>query len=151
VLSACTILKADTFPSLYSDRLPQRIPGAPNFRQANTYPVYGVGISTVAGIAAVLSHIGAAPDKPDAAQRAAVWHNLREEPVLYLNGKPYVLREAAGPYKNMREYSGIRAHGLEAMEQRLKEEVWEEATRLKGQVLVLNETEVRSLSAPYNP
>jgi hypothetical protein len=35
-----------------------------------------------------------------------LWHNLREEPVLYINGKPYVVREADQPFCNL-EYTGI--------------------------------------------
>ena len=31
----------------------------------------------------------------------AVWHNLREEPNVYINGRPYVLREDERPFKNM--------------------------------------------------
>jgi hypothetical protein len=35
-----------------------------------------------------------------------LWHNLREEPVIYVNGKPYVVREADQPFCNL-EYTGI--------------------------------------------
>lgn len=38
-------------------------------------------------------------------QRRVLWHNLREEPVLYINGKPYVVREADQPFCNV-EYTG---------------------------------------------
>jgi hypothetical protein len=38
--------------------------------------------------------------------RRVLWHNLREEPVLYVNGKPYVVREADQPFCNL-EYTGI--------------------------------------------
>ena len=40
-----------------------------------------------------------------AGQRKVVWHNMREEPVLYINGKPYVVREANKPFANL-EYTG---------------------------------------------
>jgi hypothetical protein len=29
------------------------------------------------------------------------WINLREEPVVYVRGRPYVLREAARPFHNL--------------------------------------------------
>jgi len=38
-------------------------------------------------------------------QRKVLWHNMREEPVLYINGKPYVVREANKPFANL-EYTG---------------------------------------------
>ena len=34
-------------------------------------------------------------------QVCAVWHNMREEPNVYINGRPYVLREEERPFKNM--------------------------------------------------
>jgi hypothetical protein len=40
-----------------------------------------------------------------AGQRRVLWHNMREEPVLYINGKPYVVREADQPFCNV-EYTG---------------------------------------------
>lgn len=40
-----------------------------------------------------------------AGQRKVLWHNMREEPVLYINGKPYVVREANKPFANL-EYTG---------------------------------------------
>ena len=29
------------------------------------------------------------------------WFNMREEPVLYINGNPYVVREASKPFTNL--------------------------------------------------
>lgn len=34
-----------------------------------------------------------------------IWHNMREEPVIYINGRPYVVREASRPFANL-EYTG---------------------------------------------
>lgn len=45
---------------------------------------------------------------------------LQEEPVVFINGQPFVLRESARPFKNMQEYTGIDAERLESMEARLK-------------------------------
>ena len=42
---------------------------------------------------------------PAAGQRGVLWHNMREEPVLYINGKPYVVRESDQPFCNV-EYTG---------------------------------------------
>lgn len=39
---------------------------------------------------------------------------------MYVNGRPYVLREAARPFKNLLEYHGILAERLERMEARLR-------------------------------
>lgn len=34
------------------------------------------------------------------------WVNLREEPLIYVNGKPYALRNIHTPFDNI-EYTGI--------------------------------------------
>lgn len=163
LLTASTILKADNYPSLLAPSIPQPLTGATNFRQAeHNLPVFGAGISTLQGIQRALQLIGCGPSGippvdaacfregdgsgaagefvlPADGRRVAIWHNLREEPVLYINGTPYVLRETAGPYNNMREYSGIDGPRLEAMEESLKEDVLQEAHRLGGKVNVLYE------------
>lgn len=40
-------------------------------------------------------------------RRSVIWINLREEPVIYLNEMPHVLRDAKSPMENIRDYSGI--------------------------------------------
>ena len=45
---------------------------------------------------------------PAAGKRKVLWHNMREEPVLYINGKPYVVRESNKPFANL-EYTGASA------------------------------------------
>ena len=102
--------------------------GAPNFRQVPGLPVYGVAIPTMAGIRNVLSLI-------DAKSRVILWHNMREEPVLYINGHPYVLREMEQPFSNL-EYPGITRARVEAMELRLKHDVLKEAAQYEGAVMV---------------
>jgi hypothetical protein len=71
-------------------------------------------------------------------QRKVFWHNLREEPVLYINGKPYVVREADQPFCNV-EYTGIDRSRVEDMEVRLKRDVLREAQKYDGHVLVTEE------------
>lgn len=163
LLTASTILKADNYPSLLSPSIPQPLTGATNFRQAeHSLPVFGAGISTLQGIQRALQLIGCGPtgipsidaawssastsadptqkiELPADGRRVAIWHNLREEPLLYINGTPYVLRETSGAYKNMLEYGGIDGPRLERMEEDLKQEVLQEAERLGGKVNVLYE------------
>jgi hypothetical protein len=97
------------YPSLYNPNVPQLLPGAPNFRQAeNNVPVFGMGIPTREGIVNALNEVGAGPALVGGERRCAVCTNLREEPLLYINGTPYVLREASGAYTNMKEYRRAR-------------------------------------------
>lgn len=62
VLGAHTILKEDHFPGCQSSKLPNIVPGAPNFRGVPGQNVYGSALPTVEGIKAVLKHVGAAGD-----------------------------------------------------------------------------------------
>ena len=69
--------------------------------QALPHAVYGVAIATMDGIRAVLTATGAGAGER---QRAPVrWYNLREEGVVFINGTPFVLREATRPLANLLE------------------------------------------------
>ena len=99
VLGSQTVLKSDHCPGCQHPRLPERVEGAPNFREIPGFPVYGVANPTVDGILSVIHRIGSSKGG-----RPIFWHNMREEPVIYINGRPFVLREIERPYKNMLEY-----------------------------------------------
>ena len=138
VLGSHTILKEDHYPGLQSPIL-RKLEGAPNFRRASdTLPIFGLAIPTEEGVRKVLDHIGIEPGN-FRANASLIWFNMREEPVVYINGKPYVLREHARPFKNMQEYSNISTSRVESMEKRLKRDVLTEAEENGGRVLVTRE------------
>ena len=64
--------------------LPVLHAGAPNFRRANPYHVYGVAISTLDGIRAVLGAVGVSGGE------RVMWYNMREE-VRVRKGRPSVV------------------------------------------------------------
>ena len=64
-------------------------------------------------------------------RRKVLWHNLREEPVIYINGRPFVVRDAAAPFANL-EYTGIDRARVEDMEARLRADVLREAAAGRG-------------------
>ena len=100
VLGRQTVLKSDHCPGCHNLNLPERVEGAPNFREIPGFPVYGVANPTVDGIRAVIQRISTSKGG-----WPILWHNMREEPVIYINGKPFVLREVERPCKNMLEYT----------------------------------------------
>lgn len=136
VLGSQTVLKSDHCPGCQNQNLPERVEGAPNFREVPGFPVYGVANPTIDGIRSVIQRIGGLKGG-----RPVLWHNMREEPVIYINGKPFVLREVERPYKNMLEYSGIDRKRVERMEARLKEDILREAERYGGAIMVIHETD----------
>lgn len=68
----------------------------------------------------------------------ALWINLREEPVIYINDRPFVLRRLSSPFSNL-EYTGINEERLEEMENRMREDVLMEAKNMSGRVLLHDE------------
>lgn len=136
VLGRQTVLKSDHCPGCQNLNLPERVEGAPNFREVVGFPVYGVANPTRDGILAVLQRVGGGRGG-----RPVLWHNMREEPMVYINGKPFVLREVERPYKNMLEYTGIDRGRVERMEARLKEDVLREAECYGGAIMVNHEME----------
>ena len=48
------------------------------------------------------------------------WINLREEPTIYINARPFVLREAEHPLRNLAVYSGATDAIIDNMESRIK-------------------------------
>lgn len=102
VLGSQTVLKSDHCPGCQNSSLPERVEGAPNFREVPGFPVYGVANPTIDGIHSVIQRVGSYKGG-----HPVFWHNMREEPVIYINGKPFVLREVERPYKNMLEYTVI--------------------------------------------
>ncbi|TRY76868.1 hypothetical protein TCAL_03830 [Tigriopus californicus] len=66
-----------------------RIEGAPNFRRLPGFPVFGTGQTTVEGYAKCLEPIM----KKYGDEKDVFWVNLRQEPVFYVNGKPYTPRD----------------------------------------------------------
>ncbi|XVE73576.1 hypothetical protein DITRI_Ditri11bG0129700 [Diplodiscus trichospermus] len=136
VLGSQTVLKNDHCPGCQNVSLPEKVEGAPNFREVPGFPVYGVANPTIDGIRSVIKRIGGSKGG-----RPVFWHNMREEPVIYINGKPFVLREVERPYKNMLEYTGIDRERVERMEARLKEDILREAECYEGAIMVIHETD----------
>lgn len=77
--------------------------GAPNFRSGpGDLGVYGCAQPTAVGLRTVLAALGcvAAP-KEDHPSTPLAWICTREEPLVYVASRPYVLREATHPKRNL--------------------------------------------------
>lgn len=108
ILSAYTVVKSDFFSGLQKMALPERVDGSPNFRrvplsiagseaalrtpistasaqaQQQSGPlVYGTGMPTVDGLRRALEKMGAR-------DTLILWQSLREEPVVFVSGRPHV-------------------------------------------------------------
>eukprot|EP00834_Sanchytrium_tribonematis_P007654 NODE_726_length_4415_cov_0.494556.p1 type:complete len:1175 gc:universal NODE_726_length_4415_cov_0.494556:3709-185(-) len=126
VLGPNTILKVDFWgkqTSLVS-----------NFRRVPGYPLYGCAQPTIKGLQFILSEI-----RETFPNQQVTWINVREEPLIYINGLPYVLRDQSSTLRNINTYSGINCERLELMEQRLKVDIVKELQQFGNQILLHNE------------
>ena len=146
ILSSGTIIKSDLFLGLQKQSLPERIEGASNFREVPLLipgcreapakrRLYGSGMPTAAGLRKALARMEAQPG----GSRHVVWTSLREEPVLYVAGIPYVLRLADKPITNI-EAQGVENTVVEAQERQFKRDVLNEILET-GRILVHDEVE----------
>ncbi|BEI83204.1 hypothetical protein CcaverHIS002_0310720 [Cutaneotrichosporon cavernicola] len=152
ILSAQTILKSDFFTGLQKQSLPERVDGAANYRKVpllldpklneeagdKEEYVYGTGMPSSIGLRNALFKMGAGPD----GNRKIVWTSLREEPVLYVNGRPHVLRLVDKPLTNV-ETTGVTAGVVERMEKQLKADVIKEIREGNGKLLLHDEVETK--------
>ncbi|KAI9496168.1 inositol hexakisphosphate-domain-containing protein [Zychaea mexicana] len=136
VLARNTILKMDHFPSGTNTKLDFHLQGAPNFRVAGL-GVYGVAQPTVVGLSTILALLNSHPKSLKEA--SCTWFSTREEPLVYINGCPYVLRDYADPLQNMVAFRGMNAGRLEKVEERLKNDVLKEVKSMGGLLLVHQE------------
>lgn len=152
ILSAQTILKSDFFTGLQKQSLLERVDGAANYRKVpllldpklnkeagdKEEYVYGTGMPSAIGLRNALLKMGAGPD----GKRKIVWTSLREEPVLYVNGRPHVLRLVDKPLTNV-ETTGVTAGVVERMELQLKADVIKEIREGNGKLLLHDEVETK--------
>merc|ERR1712086_60009 len=89
---------ADHFEKI--QKLPDPIPGVPNFRRVPGYKVYCCGQPTAAGLEAALEKVtGTVYPKTG----KIIWFNLRQEPSVYVNGEPLCAR----PPNKIGEYAEL--------------------------------------------
>merc|ERR1712170_75859 len=91
---------ADHFEKI--QKLPDPVPGVPNFRRVPGYKVYCCGQPTLAGIKACLEKVTGTIYPKDG---KIIWFNVRQEPDVYVNGDPVCAR----PPNKIGEYAELGA------------------------------------------
>merc|ERR1712198_211771 len=91
---------ADQFDKM--QKLPDPLPGAPNFHRIPGYKVYTTGQPTLEGIKNVLEKVTGTIYRKDG---PIIWLNLRPEPDVYVNGEPICAR----PPNKIGEYAELGA------------------------------------------
>merc|ERR1739846_216390 len=89
---------ADLFDKI--QKLPDKTVGVPNFRRVPGYKVYCCGQPTVEGFTNVLNKVCGETYPKDG---KIVWINMRQEPIVYVNGNPICAR----PPNKIGEYAEL--------------------------------------------
>merc|ERR1711953_1369934 len=92
------VAMADHFEKI--QKLPDPVPGCPNFRRVPGYKVYCCGQPTVAGFRAALEKVCGTIYPKDG---KVIWVNMRQEPNVYINGEPVCAR----PPNKIGEYAEL--------------------------------------------
>jgi len=117
-------LKSDVFFGLHKLPEPPKFKGSSNFRQVRKIglPIFGVSQPTLEGVEIIVDHL---LDSKDISR--VTWINLREEPVVYIDGNSYSPREKETLNINLEYLFGIAPQNLEDFEERLKADVLHKA------------------------
>ena len=108
--------------------------GAPNFRDVSCN-VYATAQPKLNGLRTILSVLSCFPHAK--VSQKACWISTREEAQVYLGGRPFVLRDGASPKDDV--LLSDRTSSLEEIEDRLKQDILREASRMGGVILVHEE------------
>ncbi|KAJ3127930.1 hypothetical protein HK100_009462 [Physocladia obscura] len=138
VLARSTIIKSDLFDKSVNMNLDFHLQGAPNFRMTE-YNICGVAQPTASGIATILTLLKSNPEARS--KKTTLFICAREEPVIYINWRPFVLRDADSPFQNIKTFQGISGARLEQLEARLKEDIVRESKKHGNMFLAHDEIE----------
>merc|ERR1711962_1876898 len=78
-------LKIDHFDQMHVLPDETKVEGAENFRQVAGFPVFGTAQPTEDGFLKVLDKL---PKGTEEKPIQTIWYNMRQEPVIYVNGIP---------------------------------------------------------------
>lgn len=110
------VMKCDEFANIHLLPTKQLHPQTWNFRKCDDadLPVFGVGQCHLDGISFLLKHL-----KDDLGFKAVKWFNMREEPVVFLDGQACAPRTAGNMNENVEYLVSIEGYELDSMELRL--------------------------------
>lgn len=94
------VMKFDHFENIHRLHSGVKFEGSPNFRQVPGYNVFGTGQPTERGFKRALDYMHTECSMLHFCQEV-YWTNMRQEPVIYLNGQSYTPREESKLNENM--------------------------------------------------
>ena len=135
VLTDKSVLKRDLFESAFN-RVDQLgvLSGAPYFRMVPRFNIAGVAQADAIGIRTAVNEL-----RRVYRNGPILWVCVREEPIIYINGKSHVVRnlDAHNKAASIPNINGTRIH---AIEEKLHTEIIAEAETNEGNVCIHRET-----------
>ena len=106
-------MKCDEFANIHLLPTEPLHPQTWSFRKCDytDLPVFGVGLCHLDGISFLLKHL-----KDDLGFKTVKWFNMREEPVVFLNGQACAPRTAGNMNENVEYLILIEGYELDSME-----------------------------------
>merc|ERR1711892_71811 len=116
--------KVDHFDEIHALGKENTVLGAPNFRQVVGFPIFGYAQPTEEGLTKVLEMT---PKGSDDKPVRMIWFNMRQEPVIYVNGHPYAPRHPDRMHDNLEvdatveEMENLQCHFSKIIRERVAE------------------------------
>ena len=138
-LRSCHAMKADHFPSGKVAGFEEDIEGVPNYRQVavgshQLHTFHGMAQPTVNGLKSLIART-----LPGDSDSKLLIVNLREEKVMYINGKPFCLKNLSDLFHNTILLSSTTREKLEFREAQLRVDILNEASKLGNMFIVHDE------------
>lgn len=122
------VMKCDEFENIHLLKTERLHPQAWNFRKSDaTLPIFGSGQCHIDGIVHLAKHL-----KQDLGFQKVLWFNMREEPVVFINGQACAPRTDGNMNENVEYLTHIEGYELDAMERRLCSDCLEAAAAAGG-------------------
>jgi len=124
------VMKSDEFENIHLFKTPRPHPCVWNFRktEAADLPVFGVGQCHLEGIVFLARHL------KERGYPKVLWFNMREEPVVFLDGQACAPRSAGNLNENVEHLTSIQGWELDSMEKRLRDDCAEAAKASGGTI-----------------
>ena len=124
------VMKCDEFENIHLLKTERLHPQAWNFRRTDAaLPVFGSGQCHLDGIVYLAGHL-----KRELGFQKVLWFNMREEPVVFINGQACAPRTEGNLNENVEYLAQIEGYELDAMERRMRDECVEAAAAGGGTI-----------------
>ncbi|KAL1521420.1 hypothetical protein AB1Y20_021084 [Prymnesium parvum] len=143
VLCDGMVLKCDEFDGIHMLRAPRPHPHVWNLRRTDApLPIFGAGQCHLEGLLHVARHL------KEMGFERVLWFNMREEPVVFLNGYACAPRVASALNENVDFLLAIEGHELDGIERRLRDDCLEEDME-EGGLSIYFEEEMKNVLKPW--